>query len=112
MAHNMDSESSEYDESDYDSGEQQDKGEPSDARTTREARIASIMDVLQEIEDEDPTLMIEARERRRAAKLKERPARSGKSSARKKPTGEERVLPLLGIHIFRMLLLERLCFQA
>ena len=59
------------------------------ARNAREAQIASIMDVLQEIEDEDPTLMIEARERRRAAKLKERPARSGKSSARKKPTGED-----------------------
>ena len=85
----MDSENSEYDESDYDSEEQQDKGEPSDARNTREAWIASIMDVLQEIEDEDPTLMIEARERRRAAKLKERPACSGRSSARKKPTGEE-----------------------
>ena len=122
-----------YDESDYDSEEQREKGEPSDARNTREARIASIMDVLQEIEDEDLTLMIEARERRRAAKMKERPARLVKSSARKKPTGEDptthlpldflgvilliyrhqvRVLQLLVIQIFLMLLLEGLCFQA
>ena len=97
---------------------------------TPERRIASIMDVLQEIEGEDPTLMIEARERRRAAKLKERPARSGRSSARKKPVGEEltdhstsgmiplihqyqvRVLPFLGIQIYLMVLLEGLCFQA
>lgn len=57
-----------------------------DAKNTREARIASIMDVLQKIEEEDPTLMIEARERRRAAKMMERLARLGKSSARKKPT--------------------------
>ena len=37
MSHNMDSESSEYDESDYDSDEQKDRGEPLDARNTREA---------------------------------------------------------------------------
>ena len=51
MANKQDSESTSYDEeeSDYNSEEQEERGEASDARSIWEARIASIMDVLQDI---------------------------------------------------------------
>lgn len=79
MERDMDAESSDYDASDYESEEKEEHGKAFDAKNTREARIASILDVLQEIEDEDPTLMKEARERRRAAKIKVRPPRPQKT---------------------------------
>ena len=47
------------------------------------------MDVLQVTEEEDPTLLTEARERRRKGKASGRPLRMKKTAARKKPEEED-----------------------